>query len=237
MIIGRNENMLLAQAFIEIDDAVSALTDRCVVFRAHRTDTPGGLNIPEGAIIYNTENVPQQVPDPRERWAGHEIWDIGKANAARYGAVHVPVGWHPTMERFKRAEHLDIDIVFTGSINERRQNILLAMQDRGLHVCHVPYRAFGAERDALIARAKLALNMQYYPDGMYPQLRVAHLVANKVPVLSERAEEGWNFVPECTYEELVDRAVELVRMGRRDGEYRAQVAYDAFRSNPMRLPR
>jgi hypothetical protein len=178
------ETQTFAQCFVELDDAVRAMTDRVVAFNAHRGEAP------PGSIIMQTENVPLQVADPRALWPEHEIWDISASNAAKYGATHVPVGYHPSMERFTRARDLDIDVVFSGAINERRAAVLNDMQARGLNVVVVPLRLYGRGRDALLARAKLAINMQFYPEGIFPSLRVAHLVANHVPVLSERTAEG-----------------------------------------------
>ncbi len=208
MILGRDRHPASA-CFDEIDAAVSALTDRVVVFNAHAF--PG--HVPEGAVVWNTENVPGQVPDPRALWPDHEIWDISAANAARYGAKHVPIGYHPSMERFERrpVEEQDIDVVFTGCMNPRRADVLQQLADRGLKVAHIgPGGPHGAERDAVLARSRLALNMLFYPDGTFPALRVAHLVANRVPVVSEMAPECFDFLETCAYESLVENCVALL---------------------------
>ncbi len=205
-----------AQCFREINDAVEALTDRCVCFNAHEFPAP------PGAIVYNLENL--------------ECWDFNAENAAKYGAKHVPIGYHPSMERLERAKVLDIDVVFSGAMNERRKAVLMALADRGLNVVHVPHEMYGAERDALLARAKLALNLQYYPDGAWPVLRVAHLVANHVPVLSEAHPEAWDFVPSVPYAELIQAAVEWVEHPIANTESHADWVYRKFCRMPMVLP-
>lgn len=227
MICGRFEHPPSA-CFDEIDAAVRAMTDRVVAFNAHAYPAP------PGAIIFQTENLPAQVPDWRERFAGRELWDISARNCALTGAKHVPIGYHPSMTRFERADVLDIDIIFTGSMNERRRRVLQALADKGLNVVHVPPGAYGAVRDMQLSRAKLALNMLFYEDGMFPALRVAHLVANGVPVLSERCEDGWDFVPTVLYGGLVDRAVSLIH-SQEAGAW-AESALEAFRERPMVLP-
>ena len=215
--------------FDEIDAAIRQMTDRVVAFNAHMFPAP------KGAIIFNTENL-EQVPDWRERWAGHELWDMGARNCEITGAKYVPIGYHPSMERFTRGPALDIDVVFCGSINERRAKIIDGMTARGLRVQVVgPNSAYGRERDEILARAKLALNMMFYPDGMFPALRVAHLVANRIPVLSERCPGGWDIVPTCEYSGLVDAAVRWIR----DDEVLSICANDAlkaFRERAMVLP-
>ncbi len=213
-----------AACFVEIADAVSALTDRDVVLNAHTFEAP------PGSVVYNFENA-FQVEDPRELWKGHEVWDFNKANAAKYGATYVPIGYHVSMERFARAKTQDIDVIFTGCMNERRRLVLQELGDRGLNVVVVPPGIYGAQRDALLARSKLALNMLFYEDGVFPALRVAHLVANHVPVLSERCDEDWSFLPTCAYGDLVDRACAMVT-----NMPSTTYAYEMFRRMPMTVP-
>lgn len=223
MILGLDRHPQAA-CFLEVDAAVSAMTDRVVCFNAHTFEAP------PGAVVFNLENVPRQV-DP-SRWAGHEVWDFSERNAAQYKATHVPIGYHPSMERFERAPTKDIDVVFSGCLNERRMAVLQGLADRGLDVAVLPPGVYGKKRDDVLARARLALNMLYYEDGVFPALRVAHLVANRVPVLSEACPEGWSFVPTCAYGEMVDAAVRLLR----EGQQAAEVPYEEFRKMPMVLP-
>ncbi len=219
-----------SRCFVEIDEAVRQLRGKDdVVFNAHRGTAP------PGSVIFQTENVPGQVADPRALWPDHEIWDLSASNAAKYGATHVPIGYHPSFERFRRAADLDIDVVFSGAINERRAKVLNDLQARGLKVVVVPVRMYGRQRDALLARAKLALNMLFYAEGIFPALRVAHLVANHVPVLSEGCAEGWPFVPTCDLDSIVDAAERIVRH-RADALDNAAFSYLRFKEMPMVLP-
>jgi hypothetical protein len=97
-----------------------------------------------------------------------------------------------------------------------------------------PSRMYGRQRDALLARAKLALNMLFYEDGIFPSLRVAHLVANRVPVISESCREDWSFVPRSTFSTIVDNVVAMF-----DGDplyERAEHAYECLKARPMVLP-
>lgn len=221
-----------AACFEEIDAAVSAMTDRTVCFNAHAFPK----QVPAGAVVYNLENVPGQVPDPASLWHGHEVWDFSASNAAKYDATHVPIGYHPSMERFTLSPKRDIDVVFTGCMNDRRSAVLTALADRGLNVVAIgPRDMFGKERDALLARSKLALNMLFYEDGVFPALRVAHLVANKVPVLSETCPEGWPFVSTVPYSRLVDEALAMVR-DEPYAKWTARNAYQCFTEMPMGLP-
>ena len=226
MILGLDRHPQAA-CFVEIDEAVAAMTDRIVCFNAHAFDAP------EGAIIYQTENIPQQTQ--AERYAGREVWDLDRQNCEQYDARYVPIGYHPSFERFLPAAELDIDIVFSGCISKRRAAVLQALADRDLVVKVIPPGIYGAERDAVLARSKLALNMLYEPGRIFPAQRVAHLVANHVPVLSERCRDGWGFIPTCGYEDLVDVAERIVR-NRIAAEDNAAFSYERFRAMPMVLP-
>lgn len=235
MILGRAAHVH-AQCFDEINAAVTAIDveadrDRVVCFNAHEFPAP------PGSIVYNLENLDRVHPRARTEWASHECWDFDAANAAKYGAKHVPIGYHPSMERFERATVLDIDVVFAGAINERRARVLDGLRERGLNVVHVPAETYGAERDALLARAKLALNMQFYVDGAWPALRVAHLLANRVPVLSELHPDAWPFIQGTAYAWLVANAVTLVRNYQHlDFAEQSDRSLEAFRRMPMVLP-
>ncbi len=227
MICGRYE-MPAAACFDELDVAIRQMTDRVVALNAHAYAPP------KGSIVYNTENLPLQVPDWKERWEGHELWDIDAGNCALTRAKHVPIGWHPSMERFKPRSVPDIDIVFTGCLNERREKVLDALRLRRLHVVHIDAGTlYGADRDEILARSKLALNIRFYEDGMFPVLRSAHLIANRIPVLSEDCPGVRGFsVP---FEQIVDHAARLVcRVDERTRIMNG--CYCAFRASPMVLP-
>lgn len=227
MICGRYEQPASA-CFDEIDVAIRQMTDRVVALNAH------AFPAPKGSVIYNTENLPLQVPDWEERFDGHELWDMSVRNCELTGAKHVPIGYHPSMERFKRAPVPDIDVVFTGCLNERRAKVLDGLRARRLHVVHIDAGTlYGAERDAILARSKLALNMLFYPSGVFPMLRVVHLAANHVPMLSEECEGVQGFA--CPYDQIVDRAANLVRQPVLLHMVAAK-NYDDFKAVPMRLP-
>lgn len=231
MILGRDVHPESA-CFDEINAAIEAMTERTICFNAHSFPHL----IPDGAIVYNLENVPRQV-DPAI-WKGREVWDFSSSNAAKYGARHVPIGYHPSMERFERAPAQDIDVVFSGVLSDRRKDVLDGIAERGYSVVYIPSIPgnYGENRDRILSRAKLALNILHHEDGVFPALRVAHLVANSVPVLSEECRGRWPFVQRVLrYEHLVDSAcemlaspTELVRV--------AENAYSQFRAMPMVLP-
>ena len=48
-----------------------------------------------------------------------------------------------------------------------------------------PFNAYGGKRDALIARAKVVLNIHYYAAQVFEIVRVSYLLANSKAVVTE----------------------------------------------------
>ena len=213
MILGRDRHPASA-CFDELNAAVEALLPAgaaTVCFNAHVFPD----RLPAGAIVYNLENVGIQVS--AEAFPGHEVWDFSRRNVDAWreaGRVasevrHVPVAFHPSMQRFEMRpwEERTIDVVFAGALNARRSQLIDDLRARRLNVAHIPHGVYGAQRDAVLARSKLALNPLFYERGMFPSLRACHAIANHLPVLSERAPEmpEWCLLA-SPYEEIVGAA-------------------------------
>jgi hypothetical protein len=225
-----------SELFREIADAFAALGRGDVILNGH-----DGKPAP-GSTVWNAENVPLQVGT--DRFEGCDLWDMSARNCEAWRAagrevMHVPVGYHPSMTRFEMrpwAER-DIDVVFTGLVNERRKVILEALAEQGLEVRVIPPGTYGAARDAVLARSKLAIAPLYYPDGIFGTLRAAHCVANGVPFLAERAPDmpKWagHGVP---YAGLVEEAVRWLRQGWSGATERAGVDLMALKLTPLVLP-
>lgn len=184
-----------------------------------------GLEPPENAILYNLEQVhdssPWMTPELLGLYRRYSVWDYSQANIEQLVArqvprhTHVPIGY---VRELTRIGHVpgDIDVLFYGSINERRLAVLHELAARGLRV-EALFGVYGADRDAWIARSKIVINMHHYEAQVFEIVRVSYLLANRRVVVSER---GAYPTEECdlesavafaTYDELVDRCVELVR--------------------------
>jgi tetratricopeptide (TPR) repeat protein len=149
--------------------------------------------IPSDAILYNTEQVEQSKTWMTSRYLellrSHTVWDYSRANVAalrRLGVddiQHVPVGYVAQLTRIEAAPE-DVDVVFVGSINDRRARILHELAQRGFSVkalCGV----YGAERDAWLARGRIILNTHFYDGSPFEIVRVSYLLANTRFVVSE----------------------------------------------------
>ena len=236
---------LHAACFDEIDLAVrkilaDRLDDRAVAFNAHSVPPHA---VPAGAIVFNLENVGIQVST--DMFAGHEIWDFSARNVERWrdagrDARHVPVGYHPSMTRFSPLpwQDRDIDVVFTGCLNDRRARVLDDLVQRGLRVRSLT-GVYGSDRDSVLARSRVAINMLFYPGGVFPALRSAHLVANRIAVVSECAAEepSWVTPLSVSYDALADRVAFLARdSSQEEADVIAANAFAALSKSPLLLP-
>ena len=164
-----------------------------IICGAHLLDERAAADVPIDAIIYNTEQV-----TPESHWLGgaylnllksRTVWDYSERNIERLRAFGVknialmPVGYVPELRRRPQI-HEDIDVLFYGSVNERRAPILDALSAKGLSVVRL-FGVYGAQRDAFIARAKVVLNLHYYESKVFEIVRVSYLLANSKAVVAE----------------------------------------------------
>ncbi len=74
----------------------------------------------------------------------------------------------------------EIDVLFYGWLNRAPPAILGGLRAAGLKVVHL-FGAYGEERDAAIANAKVLLNLHFYEDSIH------ELIAD---LISSRQQEG-----------------------------------------------
>jgi hypothetical protein len=137
---------------------------RQIVLGAHLLDPSGLAALPADAILYNSEQVEagsEWLKGPYlEALKCREVWDYSAENVRRLIALgassvrHVPVGYVPELARIAPPPTEDIDVLFYGSINPRREKILQDLIARGLNVLTL-FGSYGEQRDQAIARAKV----------------------------------------------------------------------------------
>lgn len=117
------------------------------------------------------------------------VWDYSAKNTERlinnYGipAETVFPGYVREMTRLNRTINRDIDILFYGAVNIRRAEIIEAIQKRKINIA--VFSGYGGDRDFMIARTRLVINIHYYNPAVLEVARLGYLWANSVPVLSE----------------------------------------------------
>jgi hypothetical protein len=160
------------------------------------------------SILYNLEQIdpgsPWLQPTLLDLLQQYQVWDYSQSNIeqlARLGITsvqYVPIGYVSKLTRICPTDE-DIDVLFYGSINERRWHIIQSLKAYGIKAETV-FGVYGSERDRLIARSKIVLNVHFYEAKVFEVVRVSYLLANKRFVVSER---GCDLVEEAAFSEGV----------------------------------
>jgi SAM-dependent methyltransferase len=193
----------------------------------------------DNSIVFNVENISSQFmnEDYRRLLRKHVVFDFNERNAFDLSKwlvrpVHYFRMFHiESLRRIDEPPDVDIDILFYGSFNARREKILTELRARGLRVEAV-FGVFGVQLDRLIGRSKVVINIHFYDNGRIEMIRLFDLLANGRVVVSEvnagefvDADLADAFVA-VPYEHLVDATEALVR----DPERRRSVAMAGFRA-------
>ncbi len=205
------------------------------------------LPIARDAILYNLEQIdigsPWLKPELIALFKRSRVWDYSRRNAKALADLGVkveqvvPVGYAPELTRIQHAPKKDIDVLFFGSMNERRKAILDGFTNAGVALVGV-FGAYGGKRDALIARAKIVLNVHYYDAKVLEIVRLQYLLANQVAVLSESGadpsedaelSDAVSFAP---YERLVAQGLRLLSSPE-ERDVLAKKGFDAIRRRPQ----
>ena len=154
-------------------------------------------NLSPDAIVFNTEQVNVKSANRTswfdaapERWARHLFLDYSATNVAALRSrgitvAHCPLGYTPRMERHWPNVPQDIDVLWYGSNTHWRQPILETLARAPLRFCTVN-GVYGVERDRLIARSKVVLNLHAWAERpIFEVFRASHVWSNRKCLVSE----------------------------------------------------
>jgi hypothetical protein len=171
------------------------------------------LSAAEGVFSDNVKSILSQ---------GLSVWDYSLENIeflAKQGifAAHLPVGYHESLEQIPQDGEKDIDVLFFGSIGDRRQAILSNLEQSAKSPkVKTLFGVYGRERDEFISRSKIVLNVHYYSAKIFEAVRVSYLLNNRCCVVSEESAvypfTGVN-IPLTAYDSLVETCVEILDKG------------------------
>jgi len=192
-VVMRGFAMLGYEAIMTSD--IGNISGRAIVIGAHVMSFEQAEGLPHKSVIYNTEHVTSSWIKREDTLylqllRRYEVWDYNQDNSRYLATIlgkdvkFVRVGYVSQSTRIDSAPVLDIDVLFYGSVNARRQVILNGLRSAGLSVHHA-FGVYGRQRDALIARSKVVLNMHYYEPGAFEVVRVSYLLANGKAVVTE----------------------------------------------------
>ncbi|MGB5261469.1 MAG: hypothetical protein WBO34_13255 [Gammaproteobacteria bacterium] len=201
---------------------------RAIILGANLLPDMPGVKPPGKSILFNLEQV-----TPGSAWLTtdylkllkrHQVWDYSQYNIEQLGKLGIgnitlcPIGYSDRLQCIEPAAQKDIDVLFYGSLNARRLEILEALVRAGLKV-ETLFGVYGQQRDAVIARSKLVLNIHYYPAKIFEIVRISWLLANGVCVISEDSpmdsalasvQDG---IVQAPYDELVDTCRQMIDTG------------------------
>ena len=83
-------------------------------------------------------------------------------------------------------EQRPIDLLFFGSVNERRSRIISEVEASGCHVTRLSHSLYGPERDELIQQSKAVFNCHFYESARFEQARAFQCMSLGTPIISER---------------------------------------------------
>lgn len=174
-----------------------------IVIGAHLLPDPKSLLQADNAVVYNFEQF-----DINSNWFSRDYvyllkskpyWDYSRVNieALRKAhpeakASHVPFAYDSSLDYSYvkrdvfRVKPKDIDVLFFGSINDRRAKVIDEIRKVGLNIQAV-FGVYGQELSVLVHRSKVVLNMHYYDSSVFEAVRVIPLLASRVPVVSEKS--------------------------------------------------
>jgi hypothetical protein len=232
----------VALGFNNLDPASQNILIGC-----HLLDPDLIAQVPRSTIILNTEQIYSDTTDWSKNilpWmSSFRAWDYSSRNIDKFkelGLAQVQllkIGYQKELKRLDRSRDKDVDVLFYGSVNERRAAILSDLEARGLKVKAL-FGVYGKERDQWIERSRVVLNHHFYSSQIFEIVRVFYLLTNAVAVVGE-VNETTQIEPmyrdgicAARYEELVDRSVEIARNDRLRQDIEAR-ALDAISSCPQ----
>lgn len=152
--------------------------------------------MPPESIIINLEQVGSEWFDEQylALLSRYRVLDYNRGNLEklhRAGIRHarlLEIGYSPNLTRIERHPQQPVDVAFFGALSERRVAILYDIDSRGLIVVGRG-GIYGVERDAILARSKIALNIHYAEQSPFEIIRVSHLLANRLCVVTEGSQD------------------------------------------------
>jgi len=162
-----------------------------VVFGAHINPKETSA-FPANTVIFNTEQLPE-----KSAWINSEynkilersfVWDYSPVNLAIIPHDRkqlVCFYYTENLNRIIPARPPEYDLIFYGSINDRRKKILGNLSKVGGLKLLTVFGLYGPERDALLVNARAMLNLHYYDAQIFQQIRAFYALTNGIPVISE----------------------------------------------------
>lgn len=163
--------------------------------------------LPKNFFIYNFE---QLITD--RKWSNdffnkltkakkvldYSIENVKYLKSKGINAIHLPFGWTPIFENNKEIINKKNNLIFLGSKNSRRDNIL-----KDYDIIY-ENKVFGESFKNLINESKFSFNIHFYDGKTILELtRIIPLISDYVQVISERSDDKY-------YDDIFEGIVDFV---------------------------
>lgn len=167
-----------------------------VIFGAHLGFDPG-LRQRYTCIFVNLEQLgaggANVTSDYMSLLGSSAVVDYDERNVPAYtphvdDVPIVPILHAPYLQRADLIPLADrpIDVLFIGSLNERRKVMLDQIESTGARVAMFDAPLYGPERDLFIQQAKCVFNAHFYESSRFEQARASLCLSLGTPLVSER---------------------------------------------------
>jgi hypothetical protein len=165
-----------------------------IILGCHLLDPSLIKQTPKDSIVINTEQIYKDETawnkNVYEWVTNFTTWDYSESNILKLKEIgakniqYLRIGYHKKLERITKPKTQDIDVLFYGSINERRKVVIEQLTKLGINIQTV-FGVYGEERDKLISRSKIILNHHHYNSKIFEIVRVFYLMTNSKAVVAE----------------------------------------------------
>ena len=119
-------------------------------------------------------------------------YDAGNLSEYATQADDVPLisfgnaGWLHEGQRPLKIQQRPLDLLFIGSINDRRRKLINRIGATGRTVSLLERPVYGSARNSVIQQAKSVVNLHFHENARFEQVRAFLALSLETPVLSER---------------------------------------------------
>lgn len=164
----------------------------------------------------------------------HAIWHLAQSQVEAFKqatghakVLYLPHGYVDGFARIrhKPEPHKDIDALFTGTLTKHRHTLIRALEKRGIKAVATKPLNF-IQREDLVARAKIGLNIKQTESWLYPSnSRYHYHLSNDSLLVSEHCPVSCDLSPyivEAETGEFVDRCCDILSGGNWSNEARVR---------------
>lgn len=164
-------------------------------------------NLYQNCIVFNTEQLPENSIWTNAVYKNilmkNYVWDYSSFNLNcidHNNKSLIYLNFDKNLRRIKLNPDKEWDILFYGSLNERRIKLLDGLERRGIKIKRL-FGIYGPERDYFLSKCRSVLNLHFYESQILQQIRIFYPLINRIPVISENYQinSGPEFYNKCLF--------------------------------------